>query len=75
VHRPEATYLAWVDCRALGLNDHDLRRLMIEKARLALNHGPAFGAGGCGFQRFNLACPRATVESACRQLRAAVRGR
>ncbi len=72
VIKPEGTYLVWVDMRSLGMDHHQLQTFMREKARLALDDGFAFGAGGEGFQRFNLACPRSMVEETVRRLEAAV---
>ncbi|HEY3315220.1 MAG TPA: PatB family C-S lyase [Bacillota bacterium] len=72
VVEPEGTYLVWVDLRELGLDPQALQRLMREAGRLALDDGFAFGPGGEGFQRFNLACPRATVEEALGRLAKAV---
>ncbi|MEW6523589.1 MAG: MalY/PatB family protein [Bacillota bacterium] len=69
---PEGTYLVWVDMRDLGLTDQQLQRLLRERARLAVDDGYAFGPGGEGFQRFNLACPRSVVAEALRRLEAAV---
>lgn len=51
---PEATYLGWLDCRALGLGD-DPSAHFREKARVALSDGPSFGTGGAGFARLNFA--------------------
>ncbi len=68
----EGTYLAWVDMRALGMSTGELQKFMREQARLALDDGFAFGPGGEGFQRFNLACPRSVVEEALRRLEQAV---
>ncbi|MGI6358166.1 MAG: MalY/PatB family protein [Bacillota bacterium] len=68
----EGTYLAWVDMRGLGMDPLELQSFMRRKARLALDDGYAFGPGGEGFQRFNLACPRSIVEEALRRLELAV---
>lgn len=68
--QPEGTYLVWLDCRALGLTDAELRRWMIDDARVALSEGPTFGTGGEGFLRLNLACPRSTLEEGLRRLQA-----
>jgi cystathionine beta-lyase len=54
---PEATYLAWLDMRALNLDGPALKNFMIHKAGLGCNDGPTFGTGGQGFQRMNIACP------------------
>jgi cystathionine beta-lyase len=60
----EGTYLAWVDLRALGFSDEQLKERILKRARVWLDHGPIFGTGGEGFQRINLACPRSTLEQA-----------
>lgn len=68
----EGTYLAWVDMRQLGMSPLELQTFMREKALLALDDGYAFGPGGEGFQRFNLACPRSIVEEALLRLEKAI---
>lgn len=70
---PEGTYLAWLDCRELGLSDHDLRSFMRKTARVGLDDGHVFGSGGSGFQRINFACPRSKLEQALVQLESALR--
>ncbi|MFA5308440.1 MAG: MalY/PatB family protein [Dehalococcoidales bacterium] len=62
--KPQGTYLLWLDCRALGLDDASLDRFMKEQARVGLDDGVMFGAGGSGFQRMNIACPRAILTEA-----------
>lgn len=70
--RPQASYLIFLDCRGLGLNQEELNRLFTESAHLALNDGALFGKEGEGFMRLNIACPRATLEQALKQLEQAV---
>ena len=70
---PEGTYLLWLDCRSLGLNDEDLDRFMVHDAKLWLDGGTMFGPEGSGFQRINIACPRATLEKAFTQLKQAIK--
>lgn len=70
--RPQASYLIFLDCRGLGLNQEALNRLFTEDAHLALNEGTTFGKEGEGFMRLNIACPRATLERALKQLEQAV---
>ena len=70
--RPQASYLIFLDCRGLGLNQESLNRLFVEGAHLALNDGTTFGKEGEGFMRLNVACPRATLEQALKQLERAV---
>ena len=69
---PEATYLLWLDFRALGMSDADLNTLIAQQAKLWLNDGPTFGPGGSGFQRMNIACPRSVLEQALQRLAAAI---
>lgn len=45
---------------------------MLHKAHLWLDEGYVFGEEGSGFERFNLACPRSTLEKACLQLKKAL---
>ena len=72
LYRPQGTYLAWLDCRDLGLGPVELRSFMLNRAGLGLNDGAAFGPGGEAFQRINFACPRALLQQALDQLEAAV---
>lgn len=69
---PDATYLVWLDCRELGMDNEELRRFMIEKAGLGLNEGYTFGRSLSGFMRLNAACPRSVLVKAMEQLRDAV---
>ena len=73
--RPQASYLIFLDCRALGLSQDQLNRLFVEDAHLALNDGTTFGKEGEGFMRLNIACPRAVLEQALKQLEQAVNNR
>lgn len=70
--RPQASFLIWLDCRALKLNHDRLLHLFVNKARLALNDGEMFGPGGEGFMRMNVGTPRAVLRQAMEQLRQAV---
>ncbi len=69
---PDATYLMWLDCRGLGMDNEQLRSFMIEKAGLGLNEGYTFGRSLSGYMRLNAACPRSVLEQAMKQLREAV---
>lgn len=70
--RPEASFLVWLDCRALKLNHDALVDLFVNKARLALNDGEMFGPGGEGHMRMNVAAPRSVIEQALKQLKEAI---
>jgi cystathionine beta-lyase len=51
----EATYLAWLDCRGMGISNSEIRRFFIEDAKLGLNNGLSFSKEGSGFMRLNFA--------------------
>lgn len=68
VYRPgEGTYLAWLDCRGLGLGE-DPAAAFLERARVALVPGPDFGTGGEGHARLNLATSRQVLTEAVRRM-------
>ena len=71
--RPQSSFLVWLDCRnlcsRLGMNHEQLVDLFVNKAKLALNGGAAFGPGGEGFMRLNVGSSRELLEKAYRQLK------
>lgn len=69
---PEGTYLVWLDLRKLGLTEQQQRQLIVQDAKLWLDTGTLFGQDGEGFERINIACPRATIEQAMQRLERAV---
>lgn len=70
---PEATYLLWLNCEALGMQTDDLFRFFVDEAGIGLNKGTVFGPGGEYHLRLNTACPRSVLEKALKQLHAAVK--
>ena len=50
---PEASFLAWLDCRALRLGDNPATEFLA-RGRVALGRGPDFGTQGNGFVRLNM---------------------
>ena len=64
----ESTYLAWIDCRALGYDAKALERFIEDEAGLWLDCGDIFGAGGDGFVRINIATQRAYLQRGADQL-------
>ncbi|MGW8883080.1 MalY/PatB family protein [Streptomyces sp. NPDC055749] len=56
---PQAGYLAWIDLRALGVDDEALQRVLIEREKVAIMPGAVYGAAG--FLRLNVGCPRSKV--------------
>ncbi|MFJ3981383.1 MalY/PatB family protein [Streptomyces fungicidicus] len=68
----DSLYLAWMDCRDLGMDAASLDKFMLTKARLWLDKGQKFGIEGHGYMRVNLGCPRSTVDEAIDRLLTAV---
>ena len=71
--RKQASFLVWLNCRALNLDHDALNRLFVDGARLALNDGEMFGKEGRGFMRMNIASPRAVLQDALERLEKAVK--
>ncbi len=69
---PEATFMAWLDCTALGLDDP--ARFFLDHARVALSDGPPFGPGCEQRVRFNFATSHALLEQIVAAMGAAIRG-
>jgi cystathionine beta-lyase len=67
----QSTYLAWVDFSATGMTHEEVAARIRETAKIAVSHGPTFGAGGETFMRFNLATQTAKVEDAVRRMQSA----
>ncbi|GAA1879859.1 aminotransferase class I/II-fold pyridoxal phosphate-dependent enzyme [Streptantibioticus ferralitis] len=67
----QATYLAWLDCRGLGLGD-DPADVFLQRGRVALSSGVDFGTGGAGFARMNLATSPELITEAVRRMAAAI---
>jgi len=70
--KPEGTYLAWLDCRELPVENGRINRFMVEKAGVGMNEGSTFGENGKGFQRLNFGCPRKTLKTALEKIEQAV---
>lgn len=70
--KPQASFLVWLDCRALNLTQKELVHLFVDEAHLALNDGAIFGKQGEGFMRLNVGSPRAILKQAMDQLREAI---
>ncbi|ASK62878.1 cystathionine beta-lyase [Virgibacillus phasianinus] len=73
VIQSEGTYLLWIDCSALGLDDKSLKKFMIEQARVGMNAGIEYGEEGSQFMRMNIACPKATLEEGVNRIINAVK--
>lgn len=69
--RPQASYLVFIDARELGMPQERLVEFFLKEAKVAMNDGTMFGQEGAGFMRMNLGCPRATLQQALEQIKAA----
>ncbi|MCC9623981.1 pyridoxal phosphate-dependent aminotransferase [Thalassospira sp. MA62] len=70
--RSEATYLAWIDCRALTHTCDDIAKHLAQDAHLLINKGTDYGEAGEGFIRLNMACPRSVLKDGLERLKAGI---
>lgn len=73
--QPEGTYLLWLDCRNLGMSDTQLRKFFVHEAKVGMNPGTVFGAGGSGFMRLNIGSPRHIIAAALERIAHALNAR
>ncbi|MEH6944227.1 MalY/PatB family protein [Bacillus sp. JJ722] len=69
---PEASYLVWLDCRALGFSDSELKSKLIEKGKIAISPGMMYGPGGEGFIRLNIGCTNDTLQEGLKRIKQAL---
>ncbi|SDW31933.1 MalY/PatB family protein [Nitrosomonas communis] len=69
--KPEGTYLLWLDCRALNMNDKQLKHFFVHEAEVGLSPGALFGKNGSGFMRMNIGTPRHNIMTALENIRKA----
>lgn len=67
--RPQGTYLVWMDFRGTGISFKEIEDLINVKARVWLDDGSIFGKEGEGFERINVACPRAVLAEALERIK------
>jgi len=72
VHPGTATYLAWLDFRDAVAAGVDPQPFLVRHAKVALEDGRAFGTGGAGFLRLNLATSRPVLTEAVRRIASAL---
>jgi cystathionine beta-lyase len=68
---PDASYLAWLDCTALGLGD-DPSAAFLARGRVALSPGPSFGRPGVGHARLNMGTSRQILAAAVDRMASAI---
>ncbi|MXS85216.1 pyridoxal phosphate-dependent aminotransferase [Nitrosomonas sp. HPC101] len=71
----QGTYLLWLDCRGLGMNDDQLKHFFIFEAGIGLNAGITYGEAGSGFMRMNIGTPRRHIKQALDNIRSALERR
>jgi cystathionine beta-lyase len=70
--KPQGTFLAWLDCRKLGI-EGDLQEYFMKHAKICLNNGCTFGKAGEGFLRLNFGCTRTVLNQGLDQVAEAIR--
>lgn len=70
--QPDGTYLLWLDCREMGLENEALRAFFIEHAGVGMNPGYVFGESGSGFMRMNIGTPLGNVQQAFQHIASAL---
>lgn len=71
----QGTYLLWLDCRGLGMNDNELEHFFIFEAGIGMNPGISYGREGSGFMRMNIGAPRHRIRQALDSIRSALERR
>ncbi len=69
---PEGTYLLWLDCRAMAMDDKRLKEFFVQQAGVGLSPGAMFGCGGSGHMRMNIGAPRRVIMQALQNISAAM---
>ena len=67
----EATFVAWLDCRRLGMTDKEIEHFFMDEALLWADWGEEYGPGGSGFVRMNIATTKEKMETALANLKKA----
>lgn len=66
---PEGTYLVWIDCKNLEMDNEVLNEFLKKKAKVCLEDGSLFGKNGEGFMRMNIAMPRPLLKEALKRIK------
>lgn len=72
ISKPKGTYLLWIDYRALGIEEKEMMKRLLEIGRLALEPGTKYGAEGNGFLRMNVACSLDLVKDGVERFKKAL---
>ena len=74
LQQADGLYLVWIDCRQLRLSKNELKRLIVDQARVLPVQGSTYGFEGEGFIRLNIACPRVVLEESLRRIASVLPG-
>lgn len=73
VHRPEGSFLLWLDFRPTGLSHEVCGERLLRRGKIGLNDGLTFGEEGRGFRRMNIGCPRRVLEDGLERIERALK--
>ena len=71
-HRPEATYLAWIDCRDVPFTSDEIQEALINIGGVAIMKGETYGENGTKYLRMNLGCPRSKLQEGLQRFKKAM---
>lgn len=71
-HRPEATYLAWIDCRDVPFTSDEIQEALINIGGVAIIKGETYGSNGKKYLRMNLGCPRSKLQEGLQRFKKAM---
>lgn len=71
-HRPEATYLAWIDCRDVPFTSDEIQEALINIGGVAIMKGETYGSNGKKYLRMNLGCPRSKLQEGLQRFKKAM---
>lgn len=69
VIKPQGTFIIWLDCSNLNMNEKEIKEFFIRKCRLGLDEGSIFGQEGKYFMRMNIACSKKIIEEALNRIK------
>lgn len=69
VIKPQGTFIIWLDCSNLNMNEKEIKEFFIRKCRLGLDEGSIFGQEGKYFMRMNIACSKKVIEEALNRIK------
>jgi len=66
--RPDASFLVWIDARAVDERVGDVKAFFLNEAKVNLYSGRVYGPGGEGFIRLNIGCARPLLQDALQRM-------